>query len=256
MFQVLSVMHCVNVWLNFNRCNNEQHPLNTVGKTTFWNWNNLDILRGEFTPGTWWDEGSQSYVPNCQVESRFASQFYGENTVFKLWQFTFCYAWCALWPRYRSHAGLALGQVINKSGTGLFSESVRWPCNILYPLNKTVLRWFAKPWSRVAVKTEQNKTNNTTAAAGGVLHSGSLSHNIESYCSRYQILLQRSHSPDKQSVCEGTMVKRFLADLQCRKQMEVFYPPWWLYLGHEPTSQLPCRRICSTFARWHPNLSV
>ena len=139
-----------------------------------------------------------------------------------------------------------------KSGTGIGSMTLQHSI----PSEQTVSRWFAMPWSRVAVKTEQNKTNNTTAAAGGVLHSGSLSHNIESYCSRYQILLQRSHSPDKQSVCEGTMVKRFLADLQCRKQMEVFYPPWWLYLGHEPTSQLPCRRICSTFARWHPNLSV
>ncbi len=49
----------------------------------------MHILRGEFTPGTCWDEGSQSYVPDCQVESRFASQFNGENTVFKLWQVTF-----------------------------------------------------------------------------------------------------------------------------------------------------------------------
>ena len=51
MFQVLSVMQCVNNWyLNFNCCSSEQHPLKTVGKTqTFWNWKNLEILRGEFT---------------------------------------------------------------------------------------------------------------------------------------------------------------------------------------------------------------
>ena len=50
MFQVLSHMHCVNYWyLNFNGCSSEQHPLKTVGKTEIWNWNNLVILRGEFT---------------------------------------------------------------------------------------------------------------------------------------------------------------------------------------------------------------
>ncbi len=50
MFQVLSIMHCINDWyLNFKRCTSEQQPLKTVGKMEFWNWNNLEILRGEFT---------------------------------------------------------------------------------------------------------------------------------------------------------------------------------------------------------------
>ncbi len=49
-FKVLFVMHCVNYrYLNFNRCSREQRPLKTVGKAEFWNWNNLVILRGEFT---------------------------------------------------------------------------------------------------------------------------------------------------------------------------------------------------------------
>ncbi len=40
--------HCVNYWYwNFNRCNSEQQPLKTVGKTEFWN--NFVILWSEFT---------------------------------------------------------------------------------------------------------------------------------------------------------------------------------------------------------------
>ena len=76
MFQVLSVVHCVNDWyLIFNRCSSEQHPLKTVGKMEFWNWNNLAMMRGEFT--------FDLMGPVCQVESRFALHFYGENTVLK-----------------------------------------------------------------------------------------------------------------------------------------------------------------------------
>ncbi len=59
-YQVLSVMHCVSHrYKNFNRCSSDQHPLKTLEKTEFWNWNNLAISRGEFTL-TWWDEASQS----------------------------------------------------------------------------------------------------------------------------------------------------------------------------------------------------
>ncbi len=50
MFQVLSIMHRANYrYLNFNHCSSKQQPLKTVGKTEFWNWNNLVILRGKFT---------------------------------------------------------------------------------------------------------------------------------------------------------------------------------------------------------------
>ncbi len=43
-------MHCGNFCsLNSNRCSSEQQLLKTVEKTEFWNWNNLVILRGEFT---------------------------------------------------------------------------------------------------------------------------------------------------------------------------------------------------------------
>ena len=38
--------------LNINR---EQHPLKTVRKTELWNWNNFEILRGEYSLLTWWD---------------------------------------------------------------------------------------------------------------------------------------------------------------------------------------------------------
>ena len=34
-------------YLNFNGCSSEQDLLKTIGKTEFWNYKNLDILRGE-----------------------------------------------------------------------------------------------------------------------------------------------------------------------------------------------------------------
>ena len=62
-------MHYVNNWyLNFNQYSSDQQPLKTGYFFTF------DLMGWRFTV---------IYVPVCQVESGFASQFYGENTVSK-----------------------------------------------------------------------------------------------------------------------------------------------------------------------------
>ncbi len=78
MFEVLSIMPCMNYWyLNFNHCSREQQPLKPMGKTAFWNWNNLTILRRTFP----FDLMGQScsHVPVCKYEYGITSHFYGKR---------------------------------------------------------------------------------------------------------------------------------------------------------------------------------
>ena len=131
MFQVLSVMHCVNDWyLNFNCCSSEQQPLKTVGKMEFWNWNNLAILRGEFTfdltgrSFTFLSTHLSSWISICLV-------FLWWKYSFKMVHFVHSYVWCARWLRYWTHAEL-----------GSVHCNMDWCWDILWvSLQKGCLKW-------------------------------------------------------------------------------------------------------------------
>ena len=53
--EVMSVMHCNYWYLNLICCSSMQHPLRTVGKMDFWNWNSV-VMLGSITVLTSWDE--------------------------------------------------------------------------------------------------------------------------------------------------------------------------------------------------------
>ncbi len=90
MYQVLSIMHCINNWyISINCFSSEQQPLKTLGETKFWNWNNLAIFRGKFT----FDLMGRSFTV---ISTRLSSWIWNCLTFlwwkhgFQIVKFTFC----------------------------------------------------------------------------------------------------------------------------------------------------------------------